>query len=177
MTSTLSFTVVGQPASQGSKRHVGHGVMVESSKKLAPWRQDVVAAALRARRHTGHATFVDAVWVVVCFYLPRPRSHFRTGKHSQLLRDAAPPYPIARTLDIDKAARATLDPLVTAGVLTDDALVVDLHATKRYIELGDDALPGAHITVADHDPTWDQDDSCTGPARHVEDVPIQGALL
>jgi Holliday junction resolvase RusA-like endonuclease len=41
----LVITVFGQPAPQGSKRHVGHGVMVESSKKVKPWRQDVVAAA------------------------------------------------------------------------------------------------------------------------------------
>ena len=34
----LSFDVKGVPGAQGSKRHVGRGVMLESSKKVAPWR-------------------------------------------------------------------------------------------------------------------------------------------
>ena len=45
----LTIVAYGQPAPQGSKRHVGKGVMVESSKKLRPWRQDVKAAAEAAR--------------------------------------------------------------------------------------------------------------------------------
>ena len=34
----VSFNVIGIPGAQGSKRHVGNGVMVESSKKVKPWR-------------------------------------------------------------------------------------------------------------------------------------------
>lgn len=34
----VEFTVLGVPAPQGSKRHVGRGVLVESSKALGPWR-------------------------------------------------------------------------------------------------------------------------------------------
>ena len=37
------FTVHGLPAPQGSKRHVGKGVMVESSKYVKPWREAVKA--------------------------------------------------------------------------------------------------------------------------------------
>lgn len=33
----IGFHVIGLPAPQGSKKHVGHGVMVESSKKVKPW--------------------------------------------------------------------------------------------------------------------------------------------
>jgi len=41
-----SFTVWGIAAPQGSKRHVGNGVMLESSDRVRPWRQDVRFAAL-----------------------------------------------------------------------------------------------------------------------------------
>ena len=41
----VEFEVVGLPAAQGSKRHVGNGVMVESSKALKPWRSAVAEAA------------------------------------------------------------------------------------------------------------------------------------
>jgi Holliday junction resolvase RusA-like endonuclease len=43
---TITIVVYGEPAPQGSKRHLGNGVLVESSKKVKPWRQDVKAAAL-----------------------------------------------------------------------------------------------------------------------------------
>ena len=48
----VEFTVLGVPAPQGSKRHVGRGVLVESSNALGPWR-DAVAWAARdaALRH------------------------------------------------------------------------------------------------------------------------------
>lgn len=49
----IDVVAYGTPAPQGSKRHVGNGVMVESSKRLRPWRQDVKAAAEAARRATG----------------------------------------------------------------------------------------------------------------------------
>ena len=47
--SSFSVIVYGTAAPQGSKRHVGNGVMLESSKRLRPWRQDVRFAALEKR--------------------------------------------------------------------------------------------------------------------------------
>ena len=43
---SFTFTVLGTPAPQGSKRHVGKGVMVESSRGCKPWRQDVRHTAM-----------------------------------------------------------------------------------------------------------------------------------
>jgi len=36
----IFIPVLGIPAAQGSKKHVGRGILIESSKKVAPWRQD-----------------------------------------------------------------------------------------------------------------------------------------
>ena len=48
----MIIIVRGDPAPQGSKKFVGmaggRGLMVESSKRVKPWRQDVVAAAREA---------------------------------------------------------------------------------------------------------------------------------
>jgi len=44
----LRIDVKGIPGAQGSKRHVGRGIMVESSKKVAPWRSDVRDSAMTA---------------------------------------------------------------------------------------------------------------------------------
>ena len=41
----ILIRINGLPAPQGSKRHVGGGIMVESSKRAKPWRQDVMHQA------------------------------------------------------------------------------------------------------------------------------------
>lgn len=133
---TLAFNVNGIPGAQGSKRHVGHGVMVESSAKVKPWRSDVKAAAEAAliasdtwERATG------PVAVVIEFRFTRPKSHYRTGRNAHLLRDDAPAYCTSRGAgDIDKLERSSNDALVAAGVMLDDSLIVSSRCIKRYCD-------------------------------------------
>ena len=135
--------VTGIPGAQGSKKHVGNGVMVESSAKVRPWRQDVVAAALAELGRQRRPAFANAVIVYLTFRFTRPKSHYGTGRNAGVLKDSAPKFPTSRALgDADKLARSTLDALVTAGVLADDSLVVDLNVRKRYSD-----TPGARIQV------------------------------
>src|SRR5690606_16868121 len=46
----LELFVPGRPAPQGSKRHVGNGVMLESSKAVAAWRTTIAWHAAQAYR-------------------------------------------------------------------------------------------------------------------------------
>ena len=133
-----TIRVFGHPAPQGSKRHVGNGVLIESSAKVKPWRQDVRAAALEADAH-----FDGPVSLTVGFLLRRPASHFRTGRNAHLLRDSAPAYP-GKKPDIDKLLRSTLDGLGESGIWRDDAQVVRVRAEKLY---ADHEPVGAHITI------------------------------
>ena len=139
MTSTLTFTVHGIPAPQGSKRHLGRGILVESSKKVKPWRQDVKYQALALKP----ADWVTAAPVAmsVVFRFQRPKSHFNKSG----LRSSAPlECTSASHGDIEKLVRSTNDAL--NGVLfDDDRQVVSLVATKRYCE-GNEP-PGAIITL------------------------------
>jgi len=138
----LTLTVHGTPAPQGSKRHVGNGVMVESSKRVKPWREAVKHAALDALRvgpedeqgmaeRIGFPFGTAPVEVSIAFALPRPRSHYRTGKNAHLLRDDAPEH-VGTRPDLDKLIRSTLDALGEAGVWRDDCQVASLIAVKNY---------------------------------------------
>lgn len=138
----LTVSVVGTPAPQGSKRHVGNGVMVESSKKVKPWRQDVRAAAIEALPSVLHP-LIGPVRVHVTFYLSRPRGHYGTGRNAGLLRKSAPTWPAVKP-DVDKLLRSTLDALGEAGVWRDDSQVVGVSAWKRY---DDQRPPGASIVI------------------------------
>jgi len=130
---TLSITVYGTPAPQGSKRHVGRGVMVESSKKVKPWREDVRQAALVALAESPEWDPGAAQLVAhMTFTLPRPRSHFRTGKNAHLLRDGAPRLLHSTKPDLDKLLRSTFDALGSAGVYVDDSRLAQVFAVKVY---------------------------------------------
>ena len=126
--SDLSFFVPGKAAAQGSKRHVGRGVMVEMSKDLPAWRTAVANAARAA--HQGRPPIDGPVAVALTVYLAKPRTtKFRAYP-------AGPP-------DIDKLCRAVLDSLTISQVIQDDARVVKLSARKEWA----DTKIGAQITV------------------------------
>ncbi|MGW6535191.1 RusA family crossover junction endodeoxyribonuclease [Streptomyces sp. NPDC055051] len=135
----IEIDVIGTPAPQGSKRHVGNGRMVESSKKVKPWRAAITAEALN------HA-FEPWPYVAVfaTFRLKRPKSHYRTGRYADQLKADAPTYP-AKYPDVDKLCRSTLDGLKAGGAFGDDAQVVILGARKVYAD--HDQEPGARIRV------------------------------
>lgn len=133
MSAEVRLTVFGVAAPQGSKRHVGGGRMVESSKALKPWRESVAhAAQVWCLQHRGFAPFDEPLVLTVTFYLPRPAS---TPK--RVTRPAKKP-------DLDKLTRAVCDAL--SGIIyADDARVVRLVAEKRFAI---DEPPRAEITIA-----------------------------
>lgn len=142
---TLTITVYGTPGAQGSKRHVGHGIMIESNKRVKPWRQDVKTAAENTLPHDW-TPFTGPVAVDILFWFARPKSHYRTGRNAHLLRDDAPTYATSHACgDLEKLVRATNDALTAAGIWTDDALVAELHTTKVYADHGQ--RPGATISI------------------------------
>lgn len=128
---TLTFFVPGKPAPQGSHRHVGRGVLRESSPHVGPWRERVAIAAHNAMN--GRPIYSGQVEVWLDFILPRPKSTPKTRTPPAIKRP-----------DIDKLARAILD-AITGTILADDAQVTYLSATKRLAEI--DETPGVRIEV------------------------------
>jgi Holliday junction resolvase RusA-like endonuclease len=148
MPTELTFVVHGTPAPQGSKTRMPNGAMVESSKRVAPWREAVRHAAETAIGATTDPPYAApyAVALVVVFTMKRPASHYGTGRNAHRLSPNAPTHPRGRP-DLDKLIRSTLDALSDSGAITDDATITTITATKCYPGTDLDALdtPGATI--------------------------------
>jgi Holliday junction resolvase RusA-like endonuclease len=120
-----SYWIDGEPAPQGSKNGFvknGRVVMVESSKKVKPWREAVATATQEYRASkwpmAEQWTLTTPVEIALVFHLPRPKSVNRK-------------WPSVKP-DLDKLIRSTFDGLTTGGLYTDDALVIAVSASKQY---------------------------------------------
>lgn len=65
------------------------------------------------------------------FTLPRPKSHFGTGRNADRLKPNVPDWH-GKKPDADNLAKAVMDAMSAAGVWQDDAQVSDLRVTKQY---------------------------------------------
>jgi crossover junction endodeoxyribonuclease RusA len=120
MTSVVEFEVLGLPSPQGSKKHVGNGRMVESSKTLATWRDSLTNAA---RDVAPDVPIDEPIRLTVEFRCPMPRSRSKAVR-------AAGRGPKTTAPDLDKLVRAVGDALEAGGLIRSDALICELHASK-----------------------------------------------
>lgn len=130
----MTIKVIGTPGPQGSKRHVGNGVMIESSKKVKPWREAVVWAAREVGRKIEGPVVAEMIFTV-----RKPKSAPKNRKT----------WPATKP-DLSKLIRSTEDALTDAGVWEDDSRVVEyLRQAKVYPGEDRDALdvPGAVIRI------------------------------
>ena len=129
----LAFTVHGIPVTAGSHRAFvinGRARIVPADKKQRPWQEAVRWAAIEA----DCKPLEGPLTVLLRFLMPKPQS----APKRRL-------YPTgARSGDVDKLARAALDPL--HGIcFHDDAQVVSLLVTKRYVDPGD--ITGCEVQI------------------------------
>ena len=128
----LSLFIPGVPKTAGSKRafpiwkgrkgetrtFTGRTVLVDTTGDAGKrWRADVRSAVMAERKvlpiETGSLT------VHMTFLMPRPKSHYGTGKNANVLKDTAPKaYEHLQDPDALKLARAVEDALT--GVLWKD---------------------------------------------------------
>ena len=133
------ITIKGiESAPQGSKKHVGRGIMVETCKRLKSWRKEV---SLRAKLIVDEI-IEEPVEIEVVFWFKRPLKHYLPNG---MVGQSAPVYITNKNKgDIDKHCRALLDSL-TKSAFADDSQVVSLHAVKKYCET--ESQTGATIKI------------------------------
>lgn len=152
MREICQFDVFGMPAPQGSKKFVGtnkagSGILVESSKKVRPWRHDVKVTGLEVIRsastqfpeYASQYPIAGPLWVSMVFTMPKPAS---APKRRQTWPDKKP--------DLSKLARSTEDALVDAGLILDDSRIVEYVRLAKVFP-GEDPQslrsPGVSITI------------------------------
>lgn len=151
----LTFIAHGQPRPKGSMRHVGHGRMVEQVNGK-PWREAVKWAAMEATGNApmGAYPLNGPLRVEATFTFPKPASAPKRRTS----------WPITRSSgDADKQLRNLFDAMQDAGIMRDDAQIIEATVAKRFPLEGTDALtyPGVVVrvyTISDLSPA-------TSPAR------------
>jgi len=145
---SVTFQVEGMaPAPQGSKTHVGKGVMIESCRNVKPWRELVALEAIAAKV----PLMRGPVRMSVVFLFQRPANHYRgdgtlkplNASLASATSGEAPLFHCVKP-DLDKLERSTKDALSRLAY-EDDARIVGGNGDKRWC-VGDER-PGALITV------------------------------
>lgn len=141
----VSFTVYGVAKPAGSKtamtyRNKSGGLVlrpngspvigvIDACKTSKLWKKQVSTAAQDA---FDGEPFDCPVEVSMRFIVPRPKTHFGTGKNAASVKASSPGHPTSKP-DVLKLARLVEDQL-SGIVYVDDAATVKLAATKEYGE-------------------------------------------
>ena len=125
----VSFSITGDPASQGSHAIMNGRIVQVNSKKHKAWRTAMTQTAL-ATLPADWEPIDGPCELIVNFYMPKPASVKRS------LPTVSP--------DLDKLIRAVGDSLTDSGVVVDDSRIVRISARKLYA-IGIE--PGATIEV------------------------------
>jgi len=131
---SLRIRAEGRPAPKGSRiqgtTKDGRSFTRPASKFEKPWVDAVKTATQVQTRHT----------TVSPPYVVDLQIFIATSKK--------PKYPWPCQNDVDKLARAVVDGLVQGGAISDDRHVVELHATKRFCEPGEEPGVLAYVATA-----------------------------
>jgi Holliday junction resolvase RusA-like endonuclease len=138
---TIPGTPKGQPRPRAFARKMGNGkyaARVYDAGTAEGWKSCVAAAC----KDLANRKIQDPLGVVLDFYMPRPKAHYR--KSGQLSPSAPAIY--AQTPDVDNLVKAVLDALTQIGAWGDDSQVIELNTTKKWANDGNP--PGARIWIS-----------------------------
>ena len=115
----VTFFVPGKPATAGSKKgfvnkKTGRVIITEDCRRSKTWREAVRQTAVEVVGE--RPVLTGALMVDMTFYLPRPKSHYGTGRNQRKVKPSAPRYHTKKP-DLTKIIRSTEDALT--GIVAD----------------------------------------------------------
>ena len=105
------------------------------------WKQCI---RMYARPHVPQTPIEGAIRLHLGFLMPRPKSHYGTGKRADVLRDSAPLYHTSKP-DFDNLEKAVVDTLTELAFWVDDGQICRCRTSKLYPAPGVDC--GVHIRI------------------------------
>jgi len=119
--STINF----EPVSLKRHRHRLKGGTYDPSKKD---KDDFI----KVIENFPEEKMTKPIKCVLNFYCKRPKTHYRSGKNSHMLKETAPKYNI-NNKDLDNMVKFVLDAL-NDKLYTDDSLIFEITCSKMYSE-------------------------------------------
>jgi Holliday junction resolvase RusA-like endonuclease len=117
-------TIQFEPVSLKRHRHRLHGGTYDPSKKE---KDDFVKAI-----ETLPEKMTKPIKCILNFYCKRPKTHYKTGKNSNILKDTSPKYN-TNNKDLDNMVKFVLDAL-NDKLYIDDSLIFEITCSKLYSE-------------------------------------------
>lgn len=144
----IKFTTIGKPCYQQRHRTYTkgrNGKPLPFPRRVDPSAKDKEEFLIRAMSVTGRLKPIEgSVFILVDFYLPRPKSHYRTGKYAGQLKPRFEYANYTKKPDIDNLLKFVLDAL-NGEYFNDDAQVYGIMGRKHYAESGSEGKTEVHI--------------------------------
>jgi len=132
-----TFKVDGEPTGQSRPRLGRYGSVYS---KKSPWRIHVQELAAK------YGMLEGALEIFINYYIERPKSHYRTGRNSHILKDSSPVYKTS-VPDGDNYDKAIWDACKDAGLIKDDSYFIQWGGRKEWVSRG--SWYGAEITITE----------------------------
>lgn len=129
---TIRFTVPGTPKALARPRFSRHGKFVRTydpaSNDLAKGNVVVIAAVNKPE-----TLLTGPIGLYLEFWMPRPKSHYRTGKHAGQVKESMLEAAHTSKPDLDNLIKLVKDAL-TGIIWKDDSQINQINAIKGYAE-------------------------------------------
>ena len=106
--------------------------MAKNGRMYDPSSKDKKQTWLQIAKYRPKLPLAGDISIKLIFYMERPKSHYRTGKYKNLLKDNAPEYH-SFTPDIDNLCKYVFDTIQGKhGMICDDSQICVLYTEKKY---------------------------------------------
>ena len=124
----ITFTITGKP--KALKRHR----VARNGRMYDPSYRDKKQTWLKITKYKPKRPYAGNIYLKLIFYMKRPKSHFRSGKYSHLLKDIYKNEIYhSYTPDIDNLIKYIADVIQGINrIICDDSQICMLQAEKIY---------------------------------------------
>ena len=123
----IKLTILGDPKPQKRHRSVNMGGFIRQYDPSATEKANFLSIV---QYNAPKVPLSVPLAVCLKFYFTRPKSHFKTGKNSHVMKDNAPSWHTGRP-DVDNLAKKVLDAL-NKVYWKDDSYIADCWIIKQY---------------------------------------------